>query len=378
MFADAPQRIADLTRHLYSALDRASARFSVDLPLIEAGLKKLDPTLSLCAVRARVIEVSDETPDTKTYWLRPNARFGSYLPGSYVTLRVRIDGQTVQRNYSLSTAPRRDGLIAITVKRVHGGKVSNWLADELRPGHVVELSAAQGKFVLAPEPPAKLLLLSAGSGITPVMSLLRQLTAARARREIVFLHFARTPRDIIFRTELERIVRDHPGVRLELCVENAGDEDAWSGHLGRFSEALLQAVAPDFRSLDTYLCGPGGFMQSVMQTLERSGADLGKLRYERFSVDFDASLFLEQASVLRFLRSNTEALSNRPRTILEEAEGAGLRVESGCRAGNCGTCRCRKVRGVVVDITSGRESGAGDEFIYPCISVARGTVEIDL
>jgi ferredoxin-NADP reductase len=389
MLADAPLRMPDLTRLFHAVsgglarralpvLDRASARFSVELPLLEAGLAKLDATLSLCAVRARVVEITDETPDTKTYWLRPNARFGSHRPGSYVTLRVRIDGRIVQRNYSICTAPRRDGLIAITVKRVSGGTVSNWIADTLQPGHVVELTAAQGQFVLPDEPPRRLLLLSAGSGITPVMALLRQLTAAKARCEIVFLHFARTPHDVIFRRELERIARDHANVQLELCVEAAGGESSWAGHRGRFSQQLLEAVAPDFRVLDTYLCGPSGFMQTVMQTLERSGADLVKLRYERFNTELDASLFLEHAHVLRFSRSNTEALSNRPRTILEEAEGAGLRVASGCRAGNCGTCRCRKTRGVVVDITTGRESGAGDEFIYPCISVARGTVEIDL
>ena len=119
-------------------------------------------------------------------------------------------------------------------------------------------------------------------------------------------------------------------------------------------------------------------MQAVMQTLEREDADLSKLRYERFNAAFDASMFLDHAQLLRFLRSGTESLSSRPRTILEEAESAGLRVESGCRAGNCGTCRCRKRSGVVVDINTGLASHAGDQFIYPCISVARGTVEVDL
>ena len=106
------------------------------------------PPLSLRAVRARVVSVHDETHDTKTYWLRPNARFGSFRPGSYVTLQLRIAGLATQRSYSLSSAPRADGLVSITVKRVPGGRVSNWLADHVRAGDVLELSAALGQFVL--------------------------------------------------------------------------------------------------------------------------------------------------------------------------------------------------------------------------------------
>ncbi|HKU41949.1 MAG TPA: hybrid-cluster NAD(P)-dependent oxidoreductase [Polyangiales bacterium] len=395
MFAVAPIRLMDLARELNHAsravgsdlrqrvrpvLDRASARLSIDSALLEAALAAIEPTLSLRVVRARVMAITDETADTKTFWLRPNARFGSFRPGSYVTLQLRIDGQPIARSYSLSAAPRPDGLIAITVKRVAGGKVSNWLADTLRPGHVVELSEPRGQFVLPAQLPGKLLLLSAGSGITPVMSMLRQLVSLEARPEIVFCHFARTPRDIIFREELERMACID-NVRLELCVESSAriaHEPAWTGALGRVSEALLLQMAPDFRSLDTFLCGPGAFMQSVLQIFERAGADLSKLRYERFNTEFDASQFLEHTQLVRFRRSGTESLSNRPRTILEAAEGAGLSVPFGCRAGNCGSCRCRKTAGVVVDITSGRASGAGEEFIFPCVSVARGTVEVDL
>lgn len=397
MFAPTSDRIADLNRQINRAstairtelahrvvpwLDRASLRVTAKLPLVEAALAKVDPTLSLHAVRARVVSVIDETPDTKTYLLRPNARFGPFRPGSYVQLQLSIGGHTVQRNYSLSSAPRSDGLIAITVKRVEGGRVSNWLADTLRPGHVVELSPAAGRFVLPSELPPKLLMISAGSGITPVMSMLRQLVASQPEVQVVFLHFARTPRDIIFRAELARIAGACDNVQVHLCVESTAgatrQDAAWTGARGRIREELLAQAAPDFRALDTFLCGPPPFMREVMQILERAGADLSRLRYERFNVEFDASAFLEQARLLRFLRSGTESISNQPRTILEEAERAGLQVASGCRAGNCGTCRCRKRSGVVVDITTGIESGAGEEFIYPCISLARGTVELEL
>jgi stearoyl-CoA 9-desaturase NADPH oxidoreductase len=365
-----------VARRVAPRLDRALVRVSTNVPILEAILEKVDPTLSLHAVRARVIRIVDETPDTKTYWLQPNARFETFRPGSYVSVRVRIDGQIVERSYSLSCAPRPDGLISITVTRVAEGRVSNWLADSLRPGQVVELSQANGQFVLPRELPPKLLMLSAGSGITPVMSMLRQLIADRAACQIVFVHFARSPRNIIFRDELARIADAHDNVRIVLCVESAGSE--WLGARGRVCEQLLLDAAEDFRSLDTFMCGPAGFMQAVMQILERGGGDLSKLRYERFNAALDVSQFLKHAQLLRFVRSGTERIATSPGTILEEAERAGVPINSGCRAGNCGTCRCRKTRGVVVDITTGRESGAGEEFIYPCVSVARGTVEIDL
>jgi ferredoxin-NADP reductase len=357
-------------------LDRASTRVQLQVPLLEAALTRIDPTLSLHAVRAEVVQVVDETHDTKTYWLRPNARFGSFRPGSYVTLRLRIAGQPVQRSYSMSSAPRADGLISITVKRVPDGLVSNWLADNLRPGHVLTLDLPAGRFVLPEKLPKRLLLLSAGSGITPVMSMLQQLRAAKSNAEVVFVHFARSPEDIIFRADLERVAAELPHVRIVFCVERA--DEHWRGDTGLFRLELLAQHAPDFAALDTFLCGPAGFMQAVMSSFEQADADLSKLRYERFSIELDPSRFLQHAHLIRFTRSGTESMSNRPRTILEEAESAGLDVPYGCRAGNCGSCRCKKLSGVVVDITTGIESDSGADFIYPCISVARGAVEVEL
>jgi ferredoxin-NADP reductase len=356
-------------------LDRVTCRLTVDAPVLERALRRLDPTLSLRSIRARVVEVREETHDVKTFVLRPNARFRSFEPGSYVNIELRIDGKRVQRSYSISSAPSDDGLFAITVKRVAGGVVSNWLADHVQPGFVLSLSAPAGQFVLPSERPGELLMLSAGSGITPVMSMLRQLVT-ETERPITFVHFARSPRDIIFHEELQRIAARAGHVRLVFCVEEG--DDAWQGPVGRFTAELLAEVAPNFRALDTFMCGPSGFMKAVMKTLEESGAELGRLRYERFGVDFDPSAFIGHGQLVRFAKSGGEGISTTPRTILDEAERLGIQVESGCRAGNCGTCRCKKVSGVITDITTGRESGAGEEFIFPCVSIPRGAVEVEL
>jgi ferredoxin len=179
---------------------------------------------------------------------------------------------------------------------------------------------------------------------------------------------------VIFGAELARWAERLPGLRLSLCVEQA--DASWTGARGRFSAELLRELAPDFASLPAFLCGPAGFMQSVMQTYADASA-LGNVRFESFG-GFDLSAFAQQAQLIRFLRSGTQRVSDQPRTILEEAEHLGLSIAFGCRAGNCGTCRCTKKRGVVVDVITGRESGDGEEAIFPCISVARGTVDIDL
>ncbi|HVW28081.1 MAG TPA: hybrid-cluster NAD(P)-dependent oxidoreductase [Polyangiaceae bacterium] len=357
-------------------IDRASSRVNANVPALESALARLDSTLSLRRILARVVEVRAETHDVNTYVLKPNARFGTYRPGAYVTVHVTIDGRAVQRAYSLSSPRDDEGLISITVKRVPGGLVSNHLAQVLSKGDVLELSPPSGQFVLGSEPKAPLLMISAGSGITPVMSMLRHLVRHGSNTEVTFLHFARTPNDLIFGGELAAIAERTPGVNVVLCVEEA--DDSWTGHRGRFTRSLLETALPDFVDAETYLCGPSGFMRTVMQMLEAAGADFSKLRYERFNSEFDASAFLESSRVIRFARSGVESLSNRPLTVLQEAEARGLKVAAGCRAGTCGTCRCKKRKGVVFNTATGSLSGDGEEMIAPCVSVAQGTIEVDL
>ena len=215
-------------RYLVPVLDRASTRVQLDVPLLEAALARLEPTLSLRSVRAEVVAIDQETPDTNTYWLRPNARFGTFRPGSFINVRVPIQGRVIERSYSLASAPRADGLISITVKRVSGGRCSNHLAEHVRVGQVLELSAPQGRFLLPETVPSRLLMLSAGSGITPVMSMLRQLLAQGSDAQVVFMHFARSPRDVIFSAELTQISRTYRNVKVVLCVEDAGAAP-WDG-----------------------------------------------------------------------------------------------------------------------------------------------------
>jgi ferredoxin-NADP reductase len=360
-----------------SLLDRAAAQITVDNERLDRWAQALDPMISTRVIRARVVAIIDEARDTKSFVLRPNARFSrAFRPGSFVVLRLDVDGRPVTRSYSISSADIAAGLVTITVKRVEGGLASNWLCRRLRVGDVVEMGEAQGQFVLPKKLPESVLFLSAGSGITPVMAMLRHLTASPSTRRLAFLHWARSPDDLIFRAELESLAARHANLHVGLSVEDAGE--GWTGASGRFTRAQLAAAVPDWKERPIFLCGPPLFMRAVIEALEADGFDLSRLFYERFGPDIDVSKFLHGASLVRFRRSGTEAVASTPTTILDVAEARGLSPVSGCRAGVCGTCRCKKLRGVVLDVSTGRESGPGEEMIHPCVSLPKGSVDVDL
>src|SRR5262245_43850385 len=183
---------------------------------VEFWLGELDATRSLAAMRARVVQVIDETHDVKTYVLRPNRRWRGHRAGQYTTVAVEIDGVRERRCYSISSpSSPRGAAFAITVKRVPGGQASAWMHEAVRPGAVPALAAAAGSFVLPDaEVPPRLLLLSGGSGVTPMMALVAELAATRRLDDVVFVHHARSAADLPFRTALQSIAAAHPGLRL--------------------------------------------------------------------------------------------------------------------------------------------------------------------
>ncbi|MGB5812160.1 MAG: ferredoxin reductase, partial [Polyangiales bacterium] len=227
----------------------------------EFWVGELDPVLSLRELRATVVEVIDETRDTKTFVLRPNAAWRGHRAGQYTSVEVEIDGVRTRRCYSISSAPG-EALVSITVKRVPDGRVSTWLHDTVRVGHMLRLGDAAGDFVLPAPMPAKFLLLSGGSGITPVMSMLRELGARDAIRDVVFVHHARSRADVIFGDELAGLAARHAGLRLVLCL----DDDA-SGPRG-FDETHFAKLVPDFRERSTFLCGPKPLMDRAERLWE--------------------------------------------------------------------------------------------------------------
>ncbi len=333
----------------------------------EFWLGQLHRTWSLAEIRARVVEVVDETRDVKTFRLRPNRRWTGHRSGQYTGITVEIDGVRVRRCYSISSAPG-DRLLSITVKRVPGGRVSGWLHERVRPGHVIRLDPPAGEFVLPEPAPAGLLMLSGGSGITPVMAMLRALAAAGAIDDLTFVHHAHGRDDVIFRAELEALAERHSGLRLVLCH-------------GRFDEARLARLVPDFAARRTFLCGPAGLMARVEAMWSAHGA-AARLQLERFTAAGAAPPPASDREVraveLRLTRSGRAIAATTAGTLLEQLERAGERPPHGCRIGICHTCRCRKRTGTVRNLLTGAVSSEEDEEIQLCISVPCSDVELHL
>ena len=338
----------------------------------EFWMGELDPVRSMNEIRARVVELVEETEDTKTFVLQPNTAWPGHRAGQYTSIEVEIDGVRARRCYSISSAPG-EALVSITVKRVSGGRVSSWLHEQVRTGDIVRLGAATGDFVLPTPTPAKILLLSGGSGITPVMSMLRDLAARDAIHDLVFVYYARSRADVIFAEELAYLAAGHPGLRLVLCLD-----DEASAPRG-FDEARFAKLVPDFAERSTFLCGPGPLMDRVEQLWEGAGAsDL--LERERFAPALTLAPVLAPTKEvqLRLARSGRDVVAGGAGTLLEQLERAGERPANGCRMGICHSCKCRKYSGTVQNLVTGKVSSEPDQEIQLCISVPHSDLELDL
>jgi ferredoxin-NADP reductase len=340
---------------------------------VDRYLELFNPTWSVHEVRAEIVELRHPTADSVTLVLRPNGNWQGFRAGQFVRLTVEIDGVRRSRCYSpANSVHAADGKIELTVKAHATGFVSKYLKQQARPGLVVTLSQADGVFALPEQRPQRILLISGGSGITPVMAMLRTLCDESHAGRITFLHYCRSAADLIYAEELARIAADHPNVQLLRCYAEAEQ----CGELqGLFSREQLAAAVPDYAEATAFLCGPPGMMQAVQQVWEQDGL-AERLHLERFTA---APAVIETGAAggeLRFARSERLATNNGG-TLLDQAETAGLKPESGCRMGICHACTCRKLSGKVRDTRTG-EISEGEEDIQICVSVPVGTVTMDL
>src|SRR5579884_93621 len=245
----APPNVHPVQRRVLKALESLSS------PLLpDDYLELINPLWSTRELRGRIVEVREETPSAATILIKPGYRWPGHKPGQYVRIGVDIDGVRHWRAYSLTSDPyREDGLLSITPKRVDEGKVSPYLVGEARPGTIVSLSKIEGDFVLPDPPPDRLLFVSAGSGITPIMSMLRHLDHYDELRDAVLLHSARHTDEVIFGDELRELAKQHDGFRLHEQLTRTA---------GRMAPEDLERLCPDWRSRDTYLSGPEDMLEA--------------------------------------------------------------------------------------------------------------------
>ncbi|MBC3485612.1 hybrid-cluster NAD(P)-dependent oxidoreductase [Pseudomonas sp. SWRI50] len=306
--------------------------------------------------RIECLSVVDETHDVKTFTFHsPDYPALAYEPGQFLTVSPVIAGASVSRCYTLSSTPTRPFTFAITVKRVPGGTVSNWLHDNLHPGHALAASGPAGVFTPVAGPARKLLYLSAGSGVTPLMAMTRAAADLHADLDIVFVHSARTPKDIIFRDELARLERSMPGLRTLFFCEGAGDEPNWDGPIGRLSLDALQRQIPDFKERAVFTCGPKGYMEATKALLAGAGFDLARYHQESFDINAEAEPAAAPAApgqaldsfTVRLARSGKAFTMSADQTVLAAAKKAGAVVPSSCSQGVCGTCKTAVLQGSV-------------------------------
>ncbi|TIT24984.1 MAG: hybrid-cluster NAD(P)-dependent oxidoreductase [Mesorhizobium sp.] len=333
------------------------------------------PQLVLCR---RVI---DETHDVKTFVLTPASdRMFCFSAGQYVVVHLRIEGAAVTRSYSVSSPPTRPLDLQITVKRTPGGLVSNWLHNNLKPGDGIEIEGPLGSFNLDDLPHGKSLFLSGGSGITPVMSMLRALTDRAADQDIRFIHSARTPDDIIFRLELDALAARFPNVHVTcICSQ---EDPAWTGPTGRINSEMLLTLVPDLHSRTVFACGPEPYMKAARGCLDAIGLAPSQYHEESFGGGNSSRSLSDSkiSSSVRFARSGTAHDCATGETLLEAARQCGVYVPTACQQGVCGTCRIAKLSGEVLmedlgGLTS-EDKSAG--YVLACCSRPQGDVLLDL
>ena len=340
---------------------------------VDRYLELINPMLTVRDLRAEVTEVHRSTADTVTLTLRPTRQWRGFQAGQFVQVTVEIDGVRRTRCYSPACSQYRDdGRIELTIKAHPDGVVSQFLHANAAPGLVVGLAQADGTFRLPQQRPDNVLFISGGSGITPVLSMLRTLCDEGYAGQVTFLHYGYTEQDISYRDELIALAAQHDNVRLVLAYT----DQTHGGDLhGYFGQEHLEAAAPWHADAETFLCGPPGLMKSVRALYDERGlTDL--LHFEDFAPapivdDGDAT------GAVSFERSGRSA-DNSGATLLEQAEAAGLTPEYGCRMGICFSCTKIKTSGCTRNIRTGAIDADPDTEIQLCISVPVGDVALDL
>jgi stearoyl-CoA 9-desaturase NADPH oxidoreductase len=368
------QRVRRLPRPVTRVLRSRIVELATTPHGVDHYLELVNPLWSLEATRALLVDTVRETHDVTTLVLDPGPDWGPHEPGQHVRVQLDIDGRRRTRYFSISSSPLRpDGLISLTVKAHPDGFVSRFLQTHARPGLVVELSPPRGEFVLPSPRPEHLLLVSGGSGITPLMAMLRTLVAEGHDGRVTLLNYVRTTLDRIFADELDHLTARHPG--LELITVCSREDPTPGGLSGYLERGHLDRLAPDWREVPAFVCGPPSLLEAAEALWDEAGAG-DRFHAERFtlrtpSADADAE------GTVRLVDSDLE-LDNDGRPLLVQAEDAGLEPDFGCRMGICKTCTTRKVSGVTQNLATGEVSSDDDEDVQICVNVALGDVDLAL
>ena len=337
------------------------------------------------------VSVVPDGPDTFSFSFRaPSGAWFDYRPGQFLTLELPVPGGPMHRTYTISSSPSRPLSITLTVKAAGASVGTRWMLDNLRRGMRIKAIGPGGIFV--PEVPLdnKLLLISAGSGVTPMMAMTTYRYDLGGDPDICFVQCAKRPSELVFRRSLEHMACRVPTINLHYVVKEDDPYGAWTGYRGSFNQLMLGLMAPDYLEREVYCCGPNSFMQAVRDMLIGFGFDMEHYHQEAFTappvltpadapVLDDVMPSAEAASEVVFARSGQAVACAETDTILAVSRTAGLNIPSGCNFGVCGTCKTRKLSGEVHMVHNGGISDADIEagYILACCAHPMGRVEID-
>lgn len=322
------------------AKNEGMIRASDPIEVLEYKEKELYADHSPILHQLLCVEREDITRDFITFWF-DSVQAMSYKPGQHLPIQITLDGEKIGRRYTLSSSPSRPNKLAISVKKIAGGRVSHWLNDHLQIGDVLSCHSPDGTFHLEEHHQTPTLLLSAGSGVTPMLSMLRYLADSKQIDDVVFYHQCSTEADIPYRSELEQLAQDHSGLKVLFSLSKAPQD--WFGLKGRLSPMHLKQVR-DIAERAVYVCGPDGFMQQAKSMLLQAGVSETQYHQEAFTAARVKNT-VEQTLAIKI--NSREFVGDNQRTILEQAEEVGVNIPNSCRAGLCGACRVKVLSGKV-------------------------------
>lgn len=352
------------------------------------------------AGKLRICRVFEETPTIKTF--RLIAEGGSMVPfqfqaGQFLTVAVKIGEKVVKRSYTIASAPSVQGYVEITVKREENGKVSKHLHDQVKEGDALDVSAPMGKFCFTGKESSSIVLIGAGVGVTPLMSVVRYLTDIGWPGHVTLLFACRDQREFLFRAELEALQRRHSNLSVVTTLTREEDE-SWKGPRGRLTKDMIASSVPDLPKQRIHVCGPKPMMEATKDILAELGVPAANIKTEAFggrkeklrgsSGDpqdaegvaraVDTPDVATQASVA-FARSGKSGSFDRDDTILDVADRIGVDIDNSCRAGTCGSCKVRLLEGAVeMEIEDGLEPGEKESgWVLACQAKSSASVKVD-
>lgn len=353
---------------------------------IESVIQLIKPEWRYKRRSAKVISIKSETKNIYTLTLKPDNKWSGFISGQFVLLSVEIDGRMMTRTFSISSAPRdylNSGNIEISIRVQDHGHVTNWLKDELKSGDYVYLSEAMGDFCLSSGHHKKVFI-AAGSGITPIRSMLNEHTDSAWLKEAHLFFFVRDKNELFFAQDFESLKAK--GLNLHITYTQE------SGHfnLNQLEQALSQnGQNQSIETIDFYVCGPGKMIDSSISILANAGVDRSNIHFEYFgqaprklgTPETDKASNSSDFIQVDYLTSRKQVTFNSGtvnKTLLELAEDEGLKPVSGCRMGICHQCICKKKQGRVFNTKTQRYSDSGEEEIQLCLSIPVGSVQLAL